>query len=261
MLNSNGELDPGVHPLTEQQFVATFCREGIRKSFAEAVRAIFSFANETHAQNILIGGSFVTAKETPNDIDVLITYQTDKDIPALAQDFLAYSINVDVLFCSYEHPDIYTSYLHLFGHDRNGRERGLVQVSIADTPATIELPKSYNLEQVKVIEHVYDDRTFVEKNPHRGILISIHGLYSKAEWSVEIAPIASSQGWIFAPYTYQGNTASLLFSKRKRTKTLDDFREWVFDVSRRYEKYTKNISIVAHSYGTYIVGCYLNGFM
>ena len=99
----------------------------------------------------------------------------------------------------------------------------------------------------------------VQRNSHKGILVSVHGLLSRAEWNFDIAPIASSNGWIFAPYVYSA-PRRLLVCPAKRKETIEHFRAWVFDISKRYSEYSPNLSIIAHSYGTFLVGRYLVGF-
>ena len=97
----------------------------------------------------------------------------------------------------------------------------------------------------------------IDINEKNGVLVSIHGLLSRAEWNMEIAPIASNQGWIVAPCVYDTNTPDLLFNSRKRNKVVEEFREWIYDIQKRFDN---KISIIAHSFGSYIVGAYLTGF-
>lgn len=253
-------LQPGIHPLTIHEFLERFCASETRQVFAVPMQDVFDFARRSGARHVFIGGSFVSEKERPNDIDILIAYDNEAQIPPKTEAINYAAINLDILFCSYADKPTMDAFLHMFSRNRLGAERGIAQVSIAANEGAYVLASRYDNELVKIVRAAYTGREIVERNHIKGILISIHGLYSHAEWNVDIAPIASSQGWIFAPYTYTGNNWELLVSRSKRKKTLEDFRAWIYDTCQRYEKYTTNLSIAAHSYGTYLVGAYLNGF-
>ena len=54
------------------------------------------------------------------------------------------------------------------------------------------------------------------------------------------------------------NKPDLLVSKSKRKQVVEQFREWIYELQQRYNEY--NISIIAHSFGTFIIGAYLDGF-
>lgn len=105
------------------------------------------------------------------------------------------------------------------------------------------------------------DFAFGSKNPtdvSQLVPLGMEVSISNASWNTEIAPIASSQGWIFAPYIYENNTVDLLINESKRSEILDQFRNWIFDLQLRFEKYS--ISVIAHSFGTYILAVYLSKF-
>lgn len=244
---------------SEQQFIETYCMHPSRQNFVTTIEDLFGFAHDTDARTVFIGGSFITSKLVPGDVDVLLAYHNDHDIPRLEEYPGISEIEVDMQFSSYEDPKTLDSYLYMFAHDRNGFQRTVAQVNIqaGEQPYRLETPEEAHL---KSITDAYVNRHVIRRNAHKGILVSVHGLYSVGEWNVDIAPIASAQGWIFAPYTYTGNNWQLLFSVKKRKATIEHFRHWIYDVCERYKSYTPNLSIVAHSYGTYIVGKYLNGF-
>lgn len=41
---------------------------------------------------------------------------------------------------------------------------------------------------------------------------------------------------------------------------MDAFRDWIYSVQRDYCQNGEQISIIAHSFGTYLIGAYLDGF-
>ena len=43
-------------------------------------------------------------------------------------------------------------------------------------------PDEYTFE---IIKRVYNDRDLIDRNEKKGILVSIHGLLSKAEWNMD----------------------------------------------------------------------------
>jgi hypothetical protein len=252
-------LKPGVHDFSIEKFIETYCSTENRKQYIGAVSEVIEYAMGTNAKSVFVGGSFLTEKENPNDIDFLIAYDYDRDIPKELAKFIS-NIGIDIMFCSFEHKTSLDSYLHLFQYDRNGYERGVAQIKIREGENLYVPESSIDWIKFESIQKSYTDRKFIDREPFKGILISIHGILSKAEWNVDIAPIVSSQNWIFAPYVYSGNWPDLLFSPPKRKNTIEMFREWVYDVCERYSSKTTNLSIVAHSYGTYIIGKYLLGF-
>jgi hypothetical protein len=196
--------------------------------------------------------------ETPNDIDCVMVFHKDEYIPSKTEKVSIAGLKFDILYASLESRNLVDSYIKLFSTGRYGNDNiGIIQIDLYDENNTWEIKHQPDEETFEIIKRVYNDRSLIDFNEKSGILVSIHGLNSGAEWNQEIAPIASSQGWIFAPYVYETNKPDLLFKKGKRSKVVDDFREWVFDLQRKYDG---NVSIIAHSFGTYIVGAYLSGF-
>lgn len=50
----------------------------------------------------------------------------------------------------------------------------------------------------------------------------------------------------------------IFFSSCKRARVVEDFRNWIYALYRKYN--LDNISIVSHSFGTYIITKYIEGF-
>lgn len=244
--------------ISETNFIKTYCENDYRVNYVRTVLDLFSFARETGAREIFIGGSFITDKRNPNDLDVLLAYNLNEDIPRFAKYLMQTAIEVDIQYAAYEYQDVLDSYVFMFAHSRDGVPRPVVRIPIAGREPY--QAGSFDENKLKSIKEMYSNRYIVPRSHHKGILVSVHGLYSIGEWNADIAPIVSSQGWIFAPYTYTGNDMRLLFSPGKRNITVEHFREWVYDICQRYSSLTPNLSIIAHSYGTYIVGKYLMGF-
>lgn len=251
-----GHLKPGIYELNGQEFLEEFMKGDHRKGFSKAVTDIFDFAYETNAEYLFIGGSFVSLIEKPNDIDCLIVYKDSASIPQKSEVFLIDNMMIDIMFASLDYKAAVDSYIHLFTHNKYGLKKGAVQVTLNNTNGLWNVihPSGGDYELIK---QAYINRLVRVLNEPKGILVTIHGLMSSGDWNQEIAPIASSEGWIVAPYFYKGNTPDLLVNSRKKKKCIDDFRKWIYELSERFET---NISVIAHSFGTYILASYLDGF-
>lgn len=119
------------------------------------------------------------------------------------------------MFASFEHENIVHSYVHLFTMNRFGAKVGIVQIDLYDENEEWQIVHP-GIEEFEIIKRAYIDRHVEDLNAHKGIIVTIHGLLSHAEWNKEIAPIASSQGWIFAPYMYNCQYPNLLLNSEKR---------------------------------------------
>ncbi len=255
---SEGKLPTGLHICTGEEFINRFCSSKHRTQFAKPISDILDFAKDRGAIEIFVGGSFVYANEYPKDIDCVMVFNEDKYIPAKTEHVSIAGLKFDVLYASLESRNLIDSYLKLFSTCRYGSTNiGIIQIDLYSRNQPWEIRHQPDEDSFEIIKRVYNDRSLIDLNEREGIIVSIHGLLSRAEWNKEIAPVASAEGWIVAPYIYDTNKPDLLFSGSKRNKVVDDFRVWIYDLSKRYEH---NISIIAHSFGTYIIGAYLEGF-
>ena len=255
---NEGKLPTGIHICSGEEFIARFCSGNIRKDFEKPISDILDYAKDRGAVEVFIGGSFITANKSPKDLDCVIVFQEDRYIPNNTEKVSIKGLKFDILFASLESPNLIDSYIKLFSTCRYGsKDIGVIQVNLNDRNEVWKIRHYPSVEDFEIIKRVYNDRTLIDLKEKKGIIVSVHGLLSQAEWNNEIAPIASGDDWIFAPYTYETNKPDLLFRPGKRSKVVDDFREWIYDLQSRFEE---NISIIAHSFGTYIIGAYLEGF-
>ena len=72
--DSNGNLPEGVHLATEAEVLARFAISSARRQWlAEQLRSLLALAKSTgQLARVFLWGSFVTSKEVPNDLDVLL---------------------------------------------------------------------------------------------------------------------------------------------------------------------------------------------
>ncbi|QCD61621.1 DUF6932 family protein [Tenacibaculum maritimum] len=252
---NEGKLPTGIHICSGADFLTRFCNGEIRKDFEKPISDILDYAKDRGAVEIFIGGSFITANKNPRDLDCVIVFQEDRYIPNNTEKVDIKGFKFDILFASLQSPNIIDSYIKLFSTCRYGsKDVGLIQIDLYDRNKRWEIRHYPSDDDFEIIKRVYNDRSLIDLKEKKGIIVTVHGLLSQAEWNNEIAPIVSADDWVFAPYTYDTNKPDLLFKPGERNKVLDNFREWIYNLQMRFEG---EISIIAHSFGTYIVGSYL----
>ncbi len=253
-----GKLPDGIHICSGEEFIDKFCTDNIRQNFVKPISDILDYAKSKGAIQVFIGGSFVTANKSPQDLDCVIVFNEDRYIPSNTEKVSIQGLKFDILFASLDNTMIIDSYIKLFSTCKyGGKNIGIIQIDLYGHNRTWEIRHVPNDEEFEIIKRVYNDRSLIDLKEKKGILVSIHGLLSDAEWNKEIAPVASNQDWIFAPYIYSTNKPDLLFRPNKRDCIVDDFRSWLYELQERFEG---RISIIAHSFGTYIIASYLDGF-
>ncbi len=252
-----GALPSGIHLCTGQEYIDRMCFNQYRKGFEKSICDIFDWAKYKGAQHLFIGGSFNTDTKEPYDIDCLITFQSEKDIPHKSEMLTISSMKFDVLFCAESAREVIDTFLFLFKHSRMQEEVGVVQIDLYDIKDEWKIRHYPDDESYEVIKQAYIGRYFIDHYEPNGILVTVHGLLSNAKWNADIAPIASSQNWVFAPFLYDTNTPDVLINSKKRRQVVNEFRDWIHDI---HEKYPYPVSIIAHSFGTYIIGAYISGF-
>lgn len=257
---NQGLLPTGIHLCSGREFIQRFCSGEKRQNFFKAVVDILDFAAARNVQHVFVGGSFVTNKEDPRDLDVVMVLRRRENIPTKNERLLIAGRRTDIMFCSEDEPKILDAFVHLLGNGRYAERPGVIQIAVQDTNKAWEIRHLPDDDTYEVIKRAYFNRDLIDLSIPTGILITVHGLLSTASWNEYIVPIASSQGWIVAPYYYGFQTPDILFSSSKRKAAVEEFREWIFDVSSTYGDSGVRVSAIAHSFGTYLVGAYLTGF-
>ena len=87
-LNHEGELPKGIHQTTIDEVIAQFGSGTEQRIIVtERLKRIYQLAKATgHLQQLLIFGSYITAKPKPNDIDVVIIFDDNFDMAACSED-------------------------------------------------------------------------------------------------------------------------------------------------------------------------------
>src|SRR4030095_3212785 len=88
--NHDGNLPEGLHVATADEVFARFATPSTRRQWlGEQLRSLLALAQSTgHLARVFLWGSFVTSKEVPNDLAVLLAMGTEFAIeggPASAQ--------------------------------------------------------------------------------------------------------------------------------------------------------------------------------
>jgi len=252
-----GNLPKGIHLSSANNFLERFFfneyRESLKKSFTD----ILDWAKEKGATKIFVGGSFITKSESPNDIDCMIVFYDETKIPHRSEMLTIESTKIDIQFAVENDKDVVDTFLHLLTHDRHETEVGIIQIDLYYTNQVWEIRHYPDDSTYEIVKRAYVGRHFIDHYEPNGLLVTIHGLLSTAKWNTEIAPIVSGQNWIFAPYIYEDNDASLLIDSKSRKTQVDNFREWLYD---QFSRYQTPVSVIAHSFGTYILASYITGF-
>lgn len=254
----NGSLIHGLHSMSADGFVQEFCVNGNRKNYERAICNIFDFAKSNGANRIIIGGSFITNKENPNDLDCLIVFNSERNIPSFVDCAQIDNIEYDIIYTSEQMPNTVDTFIKLMSTDRYGRdEKGVVEVLLCNSQNPWKIRFTPNDEDLEVISRIYAERNIIERNKRRGLLVVVHGICTNAAWLSNLVPAVNSQGWIVAPFIYN-NPPTLLFNSNEREKVVEQFREWMYTLKSKYQP--NSISVVCHSFGTYIMTKYIEGF-
>lgn len=259
-----GLLAPGTHVISLDEFLDTFCKdseskiglhqEAVRSDFYKPFRDIAEWAEDAGARSIIVGGSFVSRKKRPSDMDIVILFARSDQIPKSNERYDANGVTLDVQLLAEEQVSLVDAYLELLATTRSEVPHGLVQIKLHSTVNTIYPPKesSPDLEIVKV---AYIGRRWSQQLMPKGVIVPIHGIRTHAEgWLPHLCLSATASGWAIAPYIYGYREASILASKAEKVAVVEGFRDWLIQVRRQY---AGPISVIAHSFGTYIVGRYL----
>jgi hypothetical protein len=88
--NQEGNLPEGIHSATEDEVFERFATPSARRQWlGEQLRSLLALAKSTgQLARVFLWGSFVTSKEVPNDLDVLLVMGTEfaiEVLPAPAQ--------------------------------------------------------------------------------------------------------------------------------------------------------------------------------
>jgi predicted nucleotidyltransferase len=148
ILDEDGLLTAGTHLFTKQEFLDLFCSAGLpveqeglpRSHFYKPFLDICEWAQESGATSIVVGGSFVSSKPAPSDIDLLIFFKSSSDVPKSIELFYVDGILLDIQLLAEDEPDIKAAFLELLSTTRNGIRHGIAQISFNTRVVTHHSP-------------------------------------------------------------------------------------------------------------------------
>ena len=87
-LNDAGELPIGIHQATIDEVIAQFGSGTLQREIVTArLQRIYQLAKNTGSlQQLIIFGSYITAKSEPNDVDVVIIFSDDFDLTVCSEE-------------------------------------------------------------------------------------------------------------------------------------------------------------------------------
>lgn len=254
----DGLLPTGVHKTNREEFIQRFCNGFNRLGLSTAIFDLLNFATERGANDVVFGGSFVTTAAEPSDIDCMIVFNQENQIPDRIDRLDLEGARLDIFYASLDQPALVSAIYRLLSENRRGRPVGVVSVPLHGAngrPQWEELPPA-DSQTFEMIKRAYINRQVSDRSPSK-LLVTVHGIKTHADWNAEVCHIASSRGWIVAPFVY-GKVGASVFSRANQRKVIvEQFRKHVDDMTDRYRA---SASVLSHSFGTYIVAKYLLGF-
>lgn len=139
--NHDGNLPEGIHLATEEEVLLRFAATSARRQWlGEQLRSLLALARSTgKLSRVLLWGSFVTSKEGPNDIDVLLVVAADFALEALpvhcqvvfdhVQARLRFHADVFWTKASID-PQVLQLWLETYQTGKDFKRRGIVEVTV-----------------------------------------------------------------------------------------------------------------------------------
>ena len=89
--NAHGDMPPGVHRATLTEVIDRFGNgTAHREQATAALRRIVELAEQTgHLDRVIVFGSYVTAKEAPNDVDIVLIMKAEFKLDTCTSEVLA----------------------------------------------------------------------------------------------------------------------------------------------------------------------------
>lgn len=140
--DNNGNLPVGIHPVLLDEIQARFGVNSTRRKWLiDRLREIIATAQATgKLRRLFLWGSFVTAKEEPNDLDVLLIMAADFESSGVSGeaellfDYLKAKMRftADVFWAKESMPpEVLQVWLETYQITRDFQRRGIVEVTLS----------------------------------------------------------------------------------------------------------------------------------
>lgn len=130
-------LPGGLHPATLLEVTNHFGKSARRGQLCGALQKVLERAKDCHFRKVVLFGSFVSAKESPGDIDLFWTLAPGTDTDSLTPSCRELidpakskeRFQCDIFWC-FDEQDQIGRMAAMWGLDREGRKRGLVVIDL-----------------------------------------------------------------------------------------------------------------------------------
>ena len=139
--NDDGNLPEGIHLATEDEIYAELTTSSARRRWlGDQLRSLLALAKSTgHLARVFLWGSFVTLKEVPNDLDVLLVMDAEFSVEAVpthgqvlfdhVQARLRFQADVFWTKASIG-PQVLNLWLNTYQTGKDFKRRGIVEVAL-----------------------------------------------------------------------------------------------------------------------------------
>jgi len=139
--NEHGELPPGAHECTWAEFEERFAFSARRRELLDALRRVLATLERAGVLRIWVGGSFVTTKQGPGDVDLCWELHPSVDLLQLGAPFwngegLAGTAELADLDVMPEDPELGVVRMVL-SHSCEGRPRGIVLIRLGPARSNV----------------------------------------------------------------------------------------------------------------------------
>lgn len=251
--NRRGTLEKGIHTCRSDEFFERFCygKNTIRSNYKEVLEQMFALAVNRNASSVIIGGSFVTDKPEPNDLDCILIVPNEECCKLQTNELLDMNgCELDIIIISESRKDTIYAFLNMLSKDRYSLDVGMVEVILdkeKDKSTWDDYDDYYSVETLLAAREAYINRHIIRGVKKKKVLVTVCNAEKFLLWNYDIAPIVSSGGWIFAPYLYDENCVV--------EKQLQHFKAWL---SLIYCTYESELCVYADGMGTFLLGRYLS---
>mgnify|MGYP000015325409 FL=1 len=250
--NLRGTLDKGMHVCKSDEFFERFCygNNTIRSNYKEVLEQMFAFAVNRNASSVIIGGSFITNKPDPNDLDCILIVPNEECCNFQTNELLDMDgCELDIIIINESRKDTIYAFLNMLSKDRYSLDVGMVEVILdkdKDKSTWDDYDDYYSVEALLMAREAYINRHIIRGVKKKKILVTVCNAEKFLMWNYEIAPIVSSSGWIFAPYLYRNDCDV--------ENELQRFKGWI---SLMYCTYESDLCVYADEMGTFLLGRYM----
>lgn len=141
LFDDAGDLPPGLHTATWEEFRARFCRFVQSDCRLQLCQRLEQLVDDAQASGIvtriLVGGSMVRATAEPNDFDCIIVLSAETQYETLRPDQLqvadariARNRYVGDIFIAREGQSTLSLYIDFFSRNRDGKIVGMIEVML-----------------------------------------------------------------------------------------------------------------------------------